>query len=520
MKKFFTSQNIVNASMFILNAGLFFCGASFFMQNVVFKGVQFYSKLKIGVFKICQKWGVVKIFCCVHSIIDRFVFSIIPDPPSPPIHSWMQISCLKKQEPIFFENDLFCPFSHFEKTPFSYFEKNYSLNKKWNILFLDFCVLLNIFKNKFEKTLGVSLDGSSRAIHFVGNPCKTFKHDEDTYYLLTMKINDFFVFRVINNLVSDELHIITSDDFVETKFQKIMTSIKRFTENYIEKTRDLYALFHAAPVLTPQVEDSCLNDCETIKDSFEICDILKKQRKNSEEDADVDSDVDSDADVEEDLDSDTEEDSDSDTKEEDSDAKEEVKDSNINLLGFFNFLDKKINAKEEDSDVEEEEYEEDFEEDSDTEEEEYEEDFEEDSDTKEEEKKEDFEEDSDAKDSAEEEEDKDECNDTKEELCVGKNICFEKSNVKFILIEYISTSHSSKTIQIKLPSNYFIVGNELLSNTFIMKYMKQHIGINPFTRFFDLNYKINIVDNEINSFVLNQDEYIRLGKDTYSVCKL
>ena len=86
------------------------------------------------------------------------------------------------------------------------------------------------------------------------------------------------------------------------------------------------------------------------------------------------------------------------------------------------------------------------------------------------------------------------------------------SNVRFITVKYMHPKMYSP-IYIDLPRNYYIEGNELLSATFVLRCLEYQSEYYVF----DLDYIINVIDNDIKSFQLTANEYVYIGLDSYQV---
>jgi len=93
----------------------------------------------------------------------------------------------------------------------------------------------------------------------------------------------------------------------------------------------------------------------------------------------------------------------------------------------------------------------------------------------------------------------------------------------FLIIEY-HHKNMKDSIPIHLDKGYFIVGNQLLSKSFVLRYLEYNIGSlfpqsyeEPF--FYDFDYEIHIIDHNVHSFILKSDEYIVLEKNNYFVRK-
>jgi hypothetical protein len=88
------------------------------------------------------------------------------------------------------------------------------------------------------------------------------------------------------------------------------------------------------------------------------------------------------------------------------------------------------------------------------------------------------------------------------------------SNTSFISIEYVHPK-LDKPLSIKLPRNYFVVGNEILTDIFVCRYLIYEYGKHVI--FEDMDYKLNIIDSNINMLSFGKDKYIELTKNGYSV---
>lgn len=94
-----------------------------------------------------------------------------------------------------------------------------------------------------------------------------------------------------------------------------------------------------------------------------------------------------------------------------------------------------------------------------------------------------------------------------------RNVVFNPpSNVKFLSIKY-SHPQMKEPIFFELDREYFIVENEILSNTFILRLLNYQ------TKYyvFDNNYELEIIDNNINVKILKCNNYILLEEKDYKV---
>ena len=86
------------------------------------------------------------------------------------------------------------------------------------------------------------------------------------------------------------------------------------------------------------------------------------------------------------------------------------------------------------------------------------------------------------------------------------------SKVKFLNISYTNPNMSNE-ILLEIPQNMFFVGNQLLSATFVLRMLEYTIGS---TVLFDMNYKLKIMDSNIQYFEMDSNEYLELELDTYN----
>ena len=90
----------------------------------------------------------------------------------------------------------------------------------------------------------------------------------------------------------------------------------------------------------------------------------------------------------------------------------------------------------------------------------------------------------------------------------------ELSKVKFLNIEYCHPENE-KSITIDMDRNGYLVGNEILSSTFVkraLEYMNDR-------KSFDMSYTLKIMDDNLENFVLKSDEYIVLERESYKIIK-
>jgi len=87
------------------------------------------------------------------------------------------------------------------------------------------------------------------------------------------------------------------------------------------------------------------------------------------------------------------------------------------------------------------------------------------------------------------------------------SIQFKQSHVKFLGVTYSHPKMTNK-IDIEIPKTMCMVDNEILSPAFVLRCLKYQSQ--PY--FFDMNYEINIIDGDINSYKIRSNQYAVLGE--------
>ena len=100
--------------------------------------------------------------------------------------------------------------------------------------------------------------------------------------------------------------------------------------------------------------------------------------------------------------------------------------------------------------------------------------------------------------------------DTRQDVVVS----MEPSDIDFILVEY-THPYMESTMTIHLPNSIYMVGNEILSTAFVLRYLEYTSILD--TWYFDEKYKIRIIDHNADQIVLSANQYIVLGKDGYQI---
>ena len=98
----------------------------------------------------------------------------------------------------------------------------------------------------------------------------------------------------------------------------------------------------------------------------------------------------------------------------------------------------------------------------------------------------------------------------------------ETSDVEILDVVYKNNSdatESRKEIIIDLPKSTLLVGNDILSNVYILRYLKYK----NMEKYFNENYEINILltspsnGNKLEQITLNNNQYMKMYKNTYIV---
>jgi hypothetical protein len=88
----------------------------------------------------------------------------------------------------------------------------------------------------------------------------------------------------------------------------------------------------------------------------------------------------------------------------------------------------------------------------------------------------------------------------------------EPSKVKFLSIDYIHPEVKNP-IPIHIDNSAYLVGNEILSCTFVKRALEYSFNVKNF----DADYELRIMDNDLNVIRLKSNEYIVLEKNTYKI---
>lgn len=92
------------------------------------------------------------------------------------------------------------------------------------------------------------------------------------------------------------------------------------------------------------------------------------------------------------------------------------------------------------------------------------------------------------------------------------NTSFKRSKFGFLSVEY-THPQLSNSVPLDITKNMCMVGNHLFSPEFVLKCLKYQNQ----KFYFDLHYKIQILDNDLNKIELSSNQYIELTEKSYII---
>lgn len=101
---------------------------------------------------------------------------------------------------------------------------------------------------------------------------------------------------------------------------------------------------------------------------------------------------------------------------------------------------------------------------------------------------------------------------TSYKLC-NHNVLSVNTLINCFMIITFENKDIEETIDILIPQNHFIEKNEILS----LSYLKRYFSYQELSFPFSTNYTLNILDSNLNSFIIDSKQYILLLKDGYTV---
>lgn len=88
----------------------------------------------------------------------------------------------------------------------------------------------------------------------------------------------------------------------------------------------------------------------------------------------------------------------------------------------------------------------------------------------------------------------------------------QKSYICFVYVEY-NHPKMNHSIELNIPSSYFIVGNTLLTSAFVLRFLQL---LNVYY-VFDTDYTLRILDHELNEKQLDFWESVEIQENTYII---
>ena len=86
------------------------------------------------------------------------------------------------------------------------------------------------------------------------------------------------------------------------------------------------------------------------------------------------------------------------------------------------------------------------------------------------------------------------------------------SSVRFLSVEYRHPAMDG-SISLNIDKGYYLEGNHLLSSAFVRRCLEYQCS--PKSYYFDMNYTLRVMDNEIKMIELKSSQYVVLEKDLY-----
>ena len=100
----------------------------------------------------------------------------------------------------------------------------------------------------------------------------------------------------------------------------------------------------------------------------------------------------------------------------------------------------------------------------------------------------------------------------KNEAKIETELPLVPSKHRFISVKY-THPNMDEHVFIDIDSGYYYANNEILSPLFIKRYLEYQ----PLIYEFDMNYELEVMDNDINTYVINSKQYILLADSTYTI---
>ena len=89
------------------------------------------------------------------------------------------------------------------------------------------------------------------------------------------------------------------------------------------------------------------------------------------------------------------------------------------------------------------------------------------------------------------------------------------SKIRFLSIEYSHVNMGDKRIELKIPFGMMMVGNQLLSPTFVLRLLEYTMGTSGYH--FDLDYTLSLMDSQIRMFEMRSHQFLVLNETSYVI---
>ena len=91
------------------------------------------------------------------------------------------------------------------------------------------------------------------------------------------------------------------------------------------------------------------------------------------------------------------------------------------------------------------------------------------------------------------------------------------SESKFVEVEFRCGDGSG--ISIDIPTSHYIVGNDILSKTDILRYLEHHLPNYSRWEFDEFSYSVRIMESDFNVFSISGEQYIRITESGHEIIK-
>ena len=89
------------------------------------------------------------------------------------------------------------------------------------------------------------------------------------------------------------------------------------------------------------------------------------------------------------------------------------------------------------------------------------------------------------------------------------------SDLEFVEVEF--RCGDGPGIPIEIPTSHYIIGNDILSKTYILRYLEHNLPNYSRWEFDEFTYSVRIMDSEFNVFSISGDQYIRITESSHKI---